>query len=64
MTEMKIICPHCGYDHEEELNRGLEEWISDEPYETECVCGKNIVVHTHITYSFTTLKSNTGRSYT
>lgn len=52
-TEMKIICPHCGYDHADEL-LDLEAWVSDSPYETECgKCFGNFVVHTHVTYSFT-----------
>lgn len=57
-TEMKIVCPYCGYDHEKELREELDEWVSDESYETECVCGENIIVHTHITYAFTANKPN------
>lgn len=56
MTEFKIICPYCGYDHEKEIQENMDAWISEEPYETECVCGKWFIVHTHVTYSFTTTK--------
>jgi hypothetical protein len=55
-TEMKIICPYCGYDHEQELAQELDAWVSEEPYQTECVCEKNITVHTHVTYSFSVTK--------
>jgi hypothetical protein len=55
-TEMKIICPYCGYDHEKELRECTDEYVSDNPYETECKCGKTIVVHTHIIYAFTANK--------
>jgi hypothetical protein len=55
-TEMRIICPYCGYDHKKELEDELDAWLSDEPYETECVCGKEIVVHTHVSYAFTAHK--------
>lgn len=48
-----IVCPHCGYDHAKELAERLEDWISDEPYDTECICGETFTVTTHVAYSFT-----------
>jgi hypothetical protein len=56
-VEMKIICPYCGYDHERELQDELDAWVSDEPYETECVCGEEFIVHTHVSYYFSTFKT-------
>lgn len=55
-VEMKIICPYCGYDHEDDVRDYLDQFISEEPYETQCICGKTILVHTFVTYSFTASK--------
>jgi ribosomal protein L32 len=56
-TQMKIVCPFCGYDHEDEVWSDTDTWASDVPYETECLkCNKNFIVHTTVLYCFSTYR--------
>jgi hypothetical protein len=53
-----IICPFCGYDHSEEVEESLDDYVSEDTYPMECAgCEKEFFVVTHFKYSFTTLTS-------